>query len=176
MPSPPPKSRLPMQVSLRFLLPAAGLVAIFFWLRRGYLMTAFDLEEAIERSRNIPIILALTAASLAAMFSAIKPETAWSAALRGILLGSAVGFVASLALAIEFGEMLRGMNYWNWWRDWIWVAPHLIIATIQGGAVGAFVLQARLLLRHRWSQRKRAQVCRNAVFVKNALARRRRRL
>ncbi len=176
MPSPPPKSRLPMQVSLRFLLLAAGLVAIFFWLRRGYLMTAFDLDEAIERARNIPIILALAAAILAATFPAIKPGTAWSAALRGGMLGSAVGFFSSFALAIEFGEMLRGMNYWNWWRDWIWVAPHLIIATIQGGAVGAFVLQFGLLLRYKWAKGKRAQVCRNAVFVKNALARRRRRL
>lgn len=174
--SSPPKSRLPLQVPLRILLLATAVVALHFGFRRGYLMTAFDLDEAIERARNIPIILAFAAAILAATFPAIKPATAWSAALCGGMLGSSVGFFSSLALAIEFGEMLRGINYWNWWRDWIWVAPHLIIATIQGGAVGAFVLQISLLLQYRWAQRKRAQVCRNAVFVKNALARHRRRL
>lgn len=174
MPSLPPMPRLQMQVSLRFLLLATAIIALFFGLRRSYLMTAFDLEEAIERARNIPIILTLVAAILTAVFSTSNSTSAWSAAVRGVALGTAVSFLSCLALAIEFGEMLRVMNYWNWWVDWIWVAPHLIIATVQGGALGAFVLQAGLLLQYHRGKRKSAHVGRNANIVKSALARRRR--
>src|SRR6187399_1306001 len=116
MAAPPRRSHLRPRVSLRFLLLATTLFALFFGLRRNYLMTAFDLSEAIERARNIPIILTLAASLLAAIFSTGKPETKWSPALRGMILGASVGSLSCLALAIEFAELLRRMDYWNWWQ------------------------------------------------------------
>jgi hypothetical protein len=172
MAAPPRRSQLRPRVSLRFLLLATALVALFFGLRRNYLMTAFDLNEAIERARNIPIILAITASVLAAVFQPRKAETKWSPALRGMLLGASVGSLSCLALAIEFAEILRQIDYWNWWQDWIWIAPHLIVATVQGGAIGAFVLQVAALLRYRHEQRKAALASSRARFVRNDLARR----
>ncbi|MFN0017337.1 MAG: hypothetical protein ACKVP0_03695 [Pirellulaceae bacterium] len=158
---------------MRFLFLATALVALFFGLRRNYLMTAFDLSEAIERARNIPIILAITASVLAAMFQPRKEETNWSPALRGMFLGASVGSLTCLALAIEFAELLRRMDYWNWWWDWIWIVPHLIVATVQGGAIGAFVLQVAVLLRYRREKRKAALASPRSRFVRNDLARRR---
>ena len=131
-----PAAKLPLslQVSLRFLFYATTLVALFFALRRSYLMTAFDLENAMERAQSMPPILALAAALLSPSCSG----TRWSPAVRGVILGASVGSLSCLALIIEFGESLRQMDYWNWWRDWPRVAPHFTVATVQGGAIGAF--------------------------------------
>jgi hypothetical protein len=157
---------------LRFLFLATAMIALFFGLRRNYLMTAFDLSEAIERARNIPIILTITASVSAAMFQPRTPKTKWSPALRGMILGASVGSLSCLALAIEFAEILRRMDYWNWWQDWIWIAPHLIVATVQGGAIGAFLLQVAVLLRYRHEKRKTALASPRPRFVRNDLARR----
>jgi 4-amino-4-deoxy-L-arabinose transferase-like glycosyltransferase len=159
---------------LRFLFLPAALIALYFGLRRNYLMTAFDLSEAIERARNIPMILAITAAVMAAMLRPRKAETKWSPALCGVILGASVGSLSCLALAIEFAELLRRMDYWNWWQDWIWIAPHLIVATVQGGAIGAFVLQVAALLWYRCEKRKAILASSKARFVRIDLARRRR--
>jgi len=56
-------------------------------------------------------------------------------------------------LAIELGEALRRMDYWNWWKDWPLVAPYFIVATVQGGAIGAFVLQIGHLFRYLFIKR-----------------------
>lgn len=173
MAAPQRSSNLRPRISLRFLFLTIGLIALFFGLRRNYLMTAFDLSEAIERARNIPTILAFTASALAAMFQPRRAETKWSPALRGMILGASVGSLSCLALAIEFAELLRRIDYWNWWRDWVWIVPHLFVATVQGAAIGAFVLQVALLLRY-WREKRRAAVASSrARFVRNALARRR---
>ena len=165
MPAKPRGVRPRSQVSLRFMFLASALIALFLGLRRSYLMTAFDLDEAVERARNIPIILAFAAAILTAMLQKEKPSTKWSPALRGVILGSAVGSLSCLALAIEFGEMLRRMDYWDWWRDWIWVAPHLFTSTVQGGAIGAFVLQVGSLVKYRRAKQKgRSHSARSAVL------------
>ena len=144
---------------------ATALIALFMGLRRNYLMTAFDLDEAVERARNIPIILAFAAALLAAILQKDKPATKWSPALRGGILGSTVGSLSCLALAIEFGEMLRRIDYWDWWHDWIWVAPHLFMSSVQGGAIGAFVLQIGSLVKYRRAkQRSKSHAARSAVL------------
>ena len=73
MPALPRKFALSLQASLRFMILATALIALFLWLRRSYLMTAFDIDETIERARNVPLILTLVAAVLAATFPAGKP-------------------------------------------------------------------------------------------------------
>ena len=59
-----------------------------------------------------------------------------------------MGSLSCLALTIEFGEALRRMDYWNWWKDWPLIAPYFIVAIVQDGAIGAFVLQLGELLRY----------------------------
>jgi hypothetical protein len=152
----PRQFALSWKFSLRSLLYVTALVALFYGLRRSYLMTAFDLEEAIERARNVPTLLTLAAVLLAAMFSQISQGKRWSPVVRGTILGATVGSFSCLALAFEFGEALRRIDYWNWWQDWPLVAPYFIVATVQGGAIGAFVLQLGHLLRYllmkRWAK------------------------
>src|SRR6266487_3337889 len=131
----PRKVNLSLQFSLRFLLYATTLIAIFYALRRGYLMTAFDLEETIERARNVPTLLSLAAAVIAAVMPPNLLANRWPPAVRGAILGATVGTHSCLALAIEFGEMLRRMDYWNWWEHWPLVAPYLIVAMVQGAAI-----------------------------------------
>ncbi|MGI8981553.1 MAG: hypothetical protein ACR2FY_20190 [Pirellulaceae bacterium] len=154
MPALPKKLPRSLQFSLRFLLYVTTLIALFYALRRSYLMTAFDLDDAVARARNVPAVLALVAALLSALFSPSCSESRWSPAFRGVILGASVGSLSCLALIIEFGESLRQMDYWNWWRDWPRVAPHLSVATLQGGAIGAFVLQLGWVLRFVLSRRK----------------------
>lgn len=153
MPAPPRILPLSLQFSLRFLLSATALIALFYALRRSYLMTAFDLDEAVGRARNIPAILSLAAAMLAALFFRNCSGSRWSPAVRGVILGASVGSLSCLALIFEFGESLRQMDYWDWWRDWPRVAPHFTVATLQGGAIGAFVLQVGALFRYVVSRR-----------------------
>lgn len=150
----PRQFALSWQFSLRTLLCVTALVALFYALRLGYLMTAFDLDETIERARNVPTLLALAAALLAMMFSRNSPRTKRSPAISGAVLGAAVGSLSCLALAIEFGESLRRIDCWNWWKDWPLVAPYFIVATAQGGAIGAFVLQFGHLLRYLFMKRR----------------------
>jgi CDP-diglyceride synthetase len=149
----PRQVNLRLQFSLRFLLYVTALVALFYALRRSYLMTAFDLEEAIERARNVPTILTLAAVVFAAMFSQTSQGKKWSPIVRGAVLGAIVGSLSCLVLAIELGEALRRMDYWNWWKDWPLVAPYFIVATVQGGAIGAFVLQIGHLFRYLFIKR-----------------------
>jgi len=139
------------QFSLRVVFLTTALVALFFALRRGYLMTAFDLHEMIERAQNVPTILSLAAALMAALFLHSPGKSGTSLGWRGAILGSAVGALSCLALIIEFGEGVRRISpeYWNWLRDWPEVLPHFIVATVQGGAIGAFVLQVASALRPR---------------------------
>ncbi len=151
----PPRKFVPsFQFSLRFLLHATTLIALFYGLRRGYLMSAFHLNEVIERARNVPTILALAAALLAVLLPLGSRSKPWFPANSGIILGAAVGSLSCLALVIEFGESLRRMDYWNWWRDWPFVAPYLIVATVQGGAIGAFVTRLGGLLRYAFLKRR----------------------
>ena len=62
----PRRSTRGWQFSLRSLVYVTALVALFYGLRRGYLMTAFDLAETIERARNVPTLVSLAAALSAA--------------------------------------------------------------------------------------------------------------
>jgi phosphate/sulfate permease len=143
----PRQFALSWKFSLRSLLYVTALVALFYGLRRSYLMTAFDLEEAIERARNVPTLLTLAATLIAAIMPQNAKGNRWPPAVRGAILGATVGTHSCLALVIEFGEMLRRMDYWNWWENWPLVAPYLIVAMVQGGAIGAFVFQLSELLR-----------------------------
>jgi|GEM_PF-4442317 len=150
----PRQVNLRLQFPLRFLLYVTALVALFYALRRSYLMTAFDLEEAIERARNVPTILTLAAVLFAAMFSQTSQGKKWSSIVRGAVLGAIVGSLSCLMLAIELGEALRRMDCWNWWKDWPLVAPYFIVAIVQGAAIGAFVLQLGELLRYLFMKRR----------------------
>jgi hypothetical protein len=144
----PRQFALSWKFSLRSLLYVTALVALFYGLRRSYLMTAFDLEEAIERARNVPTLLSLAAAVIAALMPPNLLGNRWPAAVRGAILGATVGTHPCLALAIEFGEMLRKMDNWNWWEDWPLVDPYLVVAMVQGGAIGALVFQLGEMFRY----------------------------
>jgi hypothetical protein len=153
-----PRRRAPgLQFSLRSLVYVTALVALFYGLRRGYLMTAFDLAETIERARNVPTLVSLAAALSAAVFlqgstHRKSSQSCWLSLWRGAILGAGAGALSCLALAIEFGEGLRRIEYWNWSQDWLLVLPYFVVATIQGAAIGAFVLQIGRLLRTRTSR------------------------
>ena len=141
------KFSLNLQPSLGFLLYITTLIALFYALRHNYLMSAFDLDDAIERARNVPALLTLAAALLAATIPQAIPGRGIWPIVRGAILGIAVGLLSSLALAIEFGEGVRRMSaeYWNWWSDWPRVAPYLVVATIQSGGLAATILQVAQL-------------------------------
>ena len=132
-----------LQFTLGLLFYAITLVALFYALRRCYLMTAFDLANVIERARNVPTLQTLAAAVLATTIPRVIPGKGLWPIVRGAILGVAVGLLSSLALAVEFGEGVRRMSpeYWNWWRDWPRVAPYVTVATIQCGALAATILQ-----------------------------------
>jgi len=148
------------QFSLRGVFLTTALVALFFALRRGYLMTAFNLRETIERATNVPTILSLAAALVAALFLPSQGQGRASPGWRGAILGSTVGALSCLALVIEFGEAARRISpeYWNWLQDWPEVFPYFVVATVQGGAIGAFVLQAASALRSRRSTQRQLLV------------------
>lgn len=144
------KTSANLQFTLGFLFYAITLIALFYALRRCYLMAAFDLADAIERASNVPTLLTIAAAVLATTIPHVIPGKGLWPIVRGAILGVVVGLLSSLALAIEFGEGARRMSpeYWNWWSDWPRVAPYVTVATIQGGALAATILQVVQLWRN----------------------------
>jgi hypothetical protein len=115
--------------SLRSLLIVMSLVALFFTLRKYYVVGGPALGDAIMRAMQMPPLFAALAVG-SSFFHLDGPRYKPS-----IVIGAICSTLVAAPLTIEIAEAIRRNDYWDWSKDWFFFLK----------VVGAFALVGALI-------------------------------